>query len=378
VLAGIPKLVFETMNLGKNHPLRVAVLFWELPVYLSACLKTLADKYGAQVCAVRRRTQARHSWSEEQFAWIRPHLHTVPDAPLSQRVHAVKKIVENFQPTVLLSSGWTIPEYLLGAFLAKRGGTFTICSLDSQWSGSLKQRLSIIASPIAVQAFDLFWVPGPLQSAYIRKYGVDESRIGYGFYCCDTTLYSAAYEKRQEYLRSNGYPRRFLFVGNFIEKKGIRQLLDAYRSYRALIADPWELVCIGGGPLASLLNKEPGVTCLPFLQPQELVNHYVQAGVFILPSLHEPHGVVVHEAATVGLPILCSAKAGAALDFVRDGFNGWLFTPHNSEYLSHIMLSISYKQHDLMIMGERSRRLAMNLTCDTWADYLVNRTSLKG
>lgn len=362
----------------KDNPLRVAVLYWELPAYLSACLKTLAGRHGAHVCAVRRRAQSSHPWSETEFDWLLPNLHTLPDAPLPQRAYALKKILDGFQPTVLLSSGWTIPEYLLAAFRARRRGVFTISGLDSQRSDSLKQRLSILASPLAVRAFDLFWVPGPLQAAYIRQYRVGESRIGYGFYCCDTSLFAPAHIKRQEYIHSHGYPRRFLFVGSFLEIKGIPQLVEAYRQYRTRSSAPWDLVCIGGGPLQSLLQHEPGVTVFPFLQPQDLVEHYVRAGVFLLPSVHEPHGVVVHEAATVGLPILCSAKAGAALDFVRDGFNGFLFTPTDVDYMARLMHLVSSGAVDVLEMGERSRSLAMNLTCETWADYLAGLVYWKG
>jgi len=357
--------------------MRIAVLWGELPSYLSACLKVLAERHNAEILAVRRKVNSQHQWADSLFSWM-DRLETLPDDTVAKRWLYLKQVMMDFQPTVVLSSGWTVPEYWFAALWAKRRGLITICCIDTHWRSSLKQRLLLPISRLAVRPFEYLWVPGPLQAVYGRRLGFDKAQILYGLYCADTVLFGQAAHKRAQLLQYNQYFKCFLFVGRFVREKGIRELVQAYRLYRSWVSDPWELWCVGGGPEEALLKEQPGVMVYPFLQPQELAEVYAQAGIFVLPSLREPHGVVVHEAATVGLPILCSHRAGAALDFVRDGYNGFLFDPSNIRYLAHLMVYMSSGKVDLCLMGERSRLLAAQLTCEQWADYLIEMLSLKG
>ena len=45
---------------------------------------------------------------------------------------------------------------------------------------------------------------------------------------------------------------------------------------------------------------------------------YAHAGAFVLPSLSEPWGLVVNEAASTGLPLLVSNRAGCAPTLVPE------------------------------------------------------------
>jgi len=57
---------------------------------------------------------------------------------------------------------------------------------------------------------------------------------------------------------------------------------------------------------------------------RELVDAYHAADVFLLPSIHEPFGVVILEAWSAGLPVLAS-RVGGVPGFVEDGSDGLLF-----------------------------------------------------
>lgn len=54
----------------------------------------------------------------------------------------------------------------------------------------------------------------------------------------------------------------------------------------------------------------------------DLVNAYHAADVFVLPSMHEPFGIVVLEAWSAGKPVIVS-RVGGLQDLVEDGVNGW-------------------------------------------------------
>ena len=52
------------------------------------------------------------------------------------------------------------------------------------------------------------------------------------------------------------------------------------------------------------------IHCPGFLQSESLARWYVHAGAFVLPSVSEPWGLVVNEAAASGLPLLVSISCG--------------------------------------------------------------------
>jgi len=64
---------------------------------------------------------------------------------------------------------------------------------------------------------------------------------------------------------------------------------------------------------------------------------YAMADVFIRPSFKEVWGLVVNEALTSGLYVLCSDRAGAVYDLIREGWNGALFDSHNVENLATLI-----------------------------------------
>ena len=72
-------------------------------------------------------------------------------------------------------------------------------------------------------------------------------------------------------------------------------------------------------------------TLVPGLPPgsAELEATFAAADVFVLPSVHEPFGIVALEAMARGIPLIAS-NVGGLPDFVEDGKNGMLFNPSAS------------------------------------------------
>jgi glycosyltransferase involved in cell wall biosynthesis len=82
------------------------------------------------------------------------------------------------------------------------------------------------------------------------------------------------------------------------------------------------------------------------------------ADVFVLPSKEEPWGMVVAEAMCFGLPVITSDRVGAAMDLVKDGYNGFIFPAGNSKELANcIEKLINLSSEERLLFGKRSKEI---------------------
>lgn len=75
---------------------------------------------------------------------------------------------------------------------------------------------------------------------------------------------------------------------------------------------------------------ESFVTIVHDIAPEstELLSAYKSSDVFILPSIHEPFGIVILEAWASKIPVLAS-KVGGMKDLIQNRKNGFLFDPNS-------------------------------------------------
>jgi glycosyltransferase involved in cell wall biosynthesis len=133
---------------------------------------------------------------------------------------------------------------------------------------------------------------------------------------------------------------RYLFVGRFIERKGIDVLLAAFRGL-----DRGELWLVGDGPLRSVVEGEARgdgrIRVLGYAGEESLPELYRQADVLVVPSLFEPWGLVVHEGLAYGLPVIATDQVAAADDLLDSGVNGYVVPAGSHEALGRAMGSIA-------------------------------------
>lgn len=97
---------------------------------------------------------------------------------------------------------------------------------------------------------------------------------------------------------------------------------------------------------------EAHVTIIPGLDAgsQDLVDAYHAADVFLLPSIHEPFGIVILEAWAAGRPVVAS-RVGGVPSFVVHGRDGLLFDPHDERACRQAI-------HEMLTHPQRRRSLA--------------------
>jgi glycosyltransferase involved in cell wall biosynthesis len=342
--------------------MKLAVLYSRLSGYVSACLKAFCEQTGAELLIIAWPAASSAPFAESGFA----SLGEILDRSRLRR-RQMEDLLRKFGPEAILVSGWIDPGYnrICGRF--KAAGVPIIAGCDTQWKGSARQRLAALVAPWYVHRFtDVLWVSGERQRQLGQELGFRGSCCWDGFYACDWDRFAW---KRPEALS----PRRpsFLFVGRYVEQKGIRDLSRAYSIYRASVQDAWPLICAGKGDLASFL-AEAGAEDRGFVQPQHLPDLMHEVAAFVLPSLFEPWGVVVQEAAASQLPLIVSQACGAGVHMVRDGYNGFVTEPGDPTHLASALIRMhklsEFERHEF---GKRSLDLSKQYTPERWARTLA-------
>jgi glycosyltransferase involved in cell wall biosynthesis len=88
-----------------------------------------------------------------------------------------------------------------------------------------------------------------------------------------------------------------------------------------------------------------------------LVNAYHAADLFVLPSVHEPFGIVILEAWAAGLPVVAS-RVGGVPSFVADGEDGCLFPPGDLDALARVVRGLNANPDTLRKLGDSGKRKA--------------------
>lgn len=174
-----------------------------------------------------------------------------------------------------------------------------------------------------------------------RFFGFKPEQIFSGVDVIDNQFWARRKNDKAEHPLRRKY---FLAVGRQIPVKNFLFLLRAYNRYVKTAGHPVNLIMIGDGSeqesIATYI-KENGldglVQLLPFQNQESLKSLYVEASWLILPSLRETWGLVVNEAMASGLPVLVSNRAGCASTLVKDGENGFTFSPDDIEKLTGLL-----------------------------------------
>ncbi len=265
------------------------------------------------------------------------------------------------KPDAITISGWALRTFMALAYDSRLRHVRKLVSMDSMWTGSFRQIAARWALRSFVKRLDGVIVAGERGRQYARWLGFSGKRIFTGVYGYDAALFNPVLEER---LRLPEWPRRFCFVGRYVAIKGLETLLSAYQDYRRRVTKPWELHCFGRGPIPV---KGEGVVDHGFLQPEHLPDALAEQGVFVLPSLQEPWGVALAEAAGTGLPLICSDAVSSGIDLVRNLYNGIVSPAGNVGRLTDALVWMHEHVADLPEMGRRSQAYAGAYTSEVWA-----------
>jgi len=134
----------------------------------------------------------------------------------------------------------------------------------------------------------------------------------------DADLFQPPTDDRRDAIRAalgaNGSRPLLLFVGRFVEKKGVRLLRPLIE---ATPTSDWLLIG-RPGDVDPWTWRLPNLRLLAPMQPTQLRDYYAAADLLVLPSSGEGFPVVAQEAMACGTPVLLSEPTAAGLPAIRE------------------------------------------------------------
>jgi glycosyltransferase involved in cell wall biosynthesis len=175
---------------------------------------------------------------------------------------------------------------------------------------------------------------------------------------------------RQTLRDENGWRQRYLllYVGRLAGEKRVDVLIEALRGLSTRRSDIG-LVIVGDGrerePLGRLAQGMPNVYFAGFQDQPALPKYYGAADLFVLPSVHEPWGLVVNEAMASGLPVIATRKVGAAHDLIIEGENGYLIPENDPAALAAAIDRACESSAHLLRLGQKARQTVQSWDFDS-------------
>lgn len=270
-------------------------------------------------------------------------------------------------PRVLTVPGWKFNLFNRFRDEVHANGGKVIAGVDNNYAFSLKEILkSVQVRLFCRRKYEGFWVPSVSGYKLMRFYGIPQNKIFTGSYSVDGSLFcdGAPLPQRE---------KRLLFVGQFIDRKNVLRLCEAFLRANEMTKAGWSLEMCGCGSLKTALPNNPSIIIHDFVQPEQVAALYQKARAFIIPSKEDHWPLVMHEAVLSGCLLLTSNRCGDMIDFLEEGVNGYSFSPFSLGQMTVAIANAMQMGDDkLLIAQRRSLELGRRFSLQTFVDS-VNR-----
>jgi glycosyltransferase involved in cell wall biosynthesis len=258
-----------------------------------------------------------------------------------------------------------------------------ILRAESQLNDRPRTRATLLAKrlffPALKQAVSCVMPIGKPNATYWREY------LG-----SDVPMYPMPYGVDNDYFRkqaSDAAPQRealrhelglesgrpiFLFASKLQKRKRCIDLVDAFlklspgpgvepSAYLLIVGDGEERAAVERRIAESGLSS---IRMLGFKNQSELPRFFDLCDVFVLPSIHEPWGLIVNEVMNAGRAVVVSDQVGCHDDLVESGVNGFVFPAGDVDALSAVLRRFLEDGSLARTMGPEGLRLVARCNFD--------------
>lgn len=268
-------------------------------------------------------------------------LAVVPLFILSQLLHALR--ISRKYDVFLIHAHWVFPQGFIALILKllNRKIRFVVTGHGGDIFG-LKSRFFSLIKKCIMNSSDHVTMVSEVMKEYCVKLGVDNKKI---------SVVSMGVDLERSFKPDSiiAPPENCIFVGRLVEKKGVIFLIQAWKKVIKKFADS-TLHILGDGPerkklvaFTELNGLEGNIIFHGAVDNRRVSEFYRQAKVAIMPSIvgsdgdQEGLGLVAVESIGCGC-LFVASDLPAIRDVVKDGVNGRLVPPCDTESLSKVII----------------------------------------
>jgi glycosyltransferase involved in cell wall biosynthesis len=298
-----------------------------------------------------------------------------------QQVHVPVGIVSDmlkFRPDVVFSNEFGV-RTLLASITSKLVGhrliVYSESTLHTEKDASRRQHA---IRRFLSQCPDAYICNGVKAREFLEHFSVkphDIFEVGQAL-DVDTFQHIFSDEDRQK-LRSKFNVRGvcFLYVGHVNERKGVLELIKAWKSFSNRIGGDCTLLMAGEGTSRAAVEayiheqKIENAQLLGFVQRSELARIYGASDAFVFPTLSDCFSLAFEEAMAASLPVIGSIYGGES-ELVVEGENGWVCDPLNHDDLVAKLTTAYEAAPRLREMGQKARTAVEEMSIEKVAQRM--------
>ena len=226
--------------------------------------------------------------------------------------------------------------YVIRLLAKVLGGKVVLCN-----DGAFADRLTAAAigrhRRFWMRAVSAVYTPGKIGRTYFRRLGYEDEQIFNSYFSHDVEFFtseriSRGIQYRIEMRKQLGIPERDFVILNISRLLGLKRLEDLHSAIILLQKRSLpnvHIVLIGNGqhmgPVAAMKRDCNNIHFhwIKGVDYKDMPKYYAMSDVLVFPSEGDIWGLVVNEALSMGKPVICTKRIGAA-ELVRDGENGFV------------------------------------------------------
>lgn len=254
------------------------------------------------------------------------------------------------RPDVVICAGFSFATLCALAYRLLAGGRYVIWMEGTAFTEGCHSVFRVAMRRVMIRFASALVDAGRLSRDYLNSLLPPRKEIPFftSYNCIDQRRFLPDPLRTDEMAAlREGFPGRIiLYVGQLVERKGVHTLLEAYSRLPDETRREVGLVLVGVGPLEGALRsfcEHHGLCNVYFeglVEYDRIPLYYWISELFVILSTEDPNPLVIFEALTAGLPVVCSNRLGNAVDFIADGSNGFVVDPLDVDLIASKMAEV--------------------------------------
>lgn len=283
--------------------------------------------------------------------------------------------ISKINPDIIISDGFF--QWTFAAILKSYHRKICIFYERTEFVERNAPKWRILYRKLVGKFVDGFLINGSLTRKYLDNIGFSNTPKVEGCMVADCEGLSKAVENCTEPIKSclkknlkikdNGLT--FIFVGQLVERKGIKELLEGWCEHIRNYSND-TIIVAGEGilhkELSEKYNNENSIKLIGQISYDHIAEYLAISDVSVMPTLEDNWSLVIPEAMACEKPVATTPYNGCHVELIEEGKNGYVFDPLMKS--SIVKMFASFHNANLPDMGRRSKEIISNYTPVTAAN----------